>query len=202
MAKKILLTGGIGSGKSAVADIFKKMGHCVYDADLFAREILFFPQIEDKIRKTFGDQAFLAKGVLDRNYLRELIFKETSLKEELESITHPAIQDLFSKKVSLIDGEIGENVWIFYEASLVLEKGNRHYFDACILVTSTLEIKKKRLKEKRKMEEALIMSIMGQQMSDQEKAKYADYVIVNNSDEEDLKKSAFEVIQYLFEKFS
>ena len=133
--RTILITGGIGSGKSSVSKILANLGYCGFDADIFAREVLFYPEVESRIKSVFGSHVFLEKGILNRALVRKMIYDEPLLKKKLESILHPAIEEELKIKSQIVS-QFAPNAWIFYEASLILEIGKKSNFDACIVVTA------------------------------------------------------------------
>ncbi|BBH51679.1 dephospho-CoA kinase [Fluviispira sanaruensis] len=201
MHKLIAITGGIGSGKSTLAKKLALRGYCVWDADLFSREVLFFPQVQARIKTIFGDSVFIENGILDRELIRKQIFSSPKLKKSLEGILHPAIAELLKAKLTALK-ENAPSAWAFYEASLILELGRKANFDACVVVIAKENIKLKRLKLNRKLSETDARKIMQTQMPDDEKIKFADFVIDNSKDESDLEKLIDNLLIFLREKFS
>ncbi|APJ02485.1 dephospho-CoA kinase [Silvanigrella aquatica] len=201
MSKKIAITGGIGSGKSSLAKILAQKGYCVWDADVFSREVLFFPEVQARIKAIFGNSVFIGDGQLNRELVRSQIFANAKLKKSLEKIIHPAIHDLFNSKYRELL-KVASTAWVFYEASLILEKGRKSFFDFCVVVVADENVKLRRLSEKRNLPEAEARKIMATQMSDSEKISHADYVIDNSASLDLLEKSAEKLILYLSEKFS
>ncbi|KAB8038904.1 dephospho-CoA kinase [Silvanigrella paludirubra] len=200
MSKKIAITGGIGSGKSSLAKILAQRGYCVWDADIFSREVLFLPEVQSRIKTIFGDSAFISDGNLNREMIRNIIFENPKLKKDLEKILHPAMFDLFNSKMSIIS-KVSPSSWIFYEASLILELGRKSFFDFCIVVIADENIKIKRLNEKRNLSEEISKKIISSQMSDSEKITHADYVIDNSLSIQDLEESANKLLNYLTKNF-
>jgi dephospho-CoA kinase len=201
MTKKIAITGGIGSGKSSLAKILTQKGYCVWDADIFSREVLYFPEVQSRVKTIFGDSVFISDGVLNRELVRKQIFSNPKLKKSLESILHPAMFEHFNSKFTIMN-EIAPSAWIFYEASLVLELGRKSYFDFCVVVVADENIKMGRLSEKRNLSQSESRKIMSTQMSDSEKITHADYVIDNSSSLKNLEEYSNKLIAYLQEKFS
>ena len=200
MSKKIAITGGIGSGKSFLAKILAQRGYCVWDADIFSREVLFFPEVQSRIKSIFGDSVFISNGILNRELVRNLIFENPKLKNSLEKILHPAMFDHFNSKVAIMN-KVAPTSWIFYEASLILELGRKSFFDFCVVVIANENIKIKRLNEKRNLSEENSKKIMSTQMPDSEKITHADYIIDNSTTIENLEESASKLLNYLTKKF-
>lgn len=201
MAKKIVITGGIGSGKSLLSKMLTKRGYCVWDADIISREVLFYPLVQARIKSVFGEEVFLSDGILNREFVRKLIFSDPKLKQSFEKIMHPSMHDHFNFKFQSLN-KLAPTAWIFYEASLILELNRKAEFDYCIVVTAQEEIRLKRLKENRNLDDNDAKKIMASQMSDTEKISYADYVIDNSSSIENLEKSVEKLINLLSLKLS
>lgn len=201
MHKVIALTGGIGTGKSAVAGELANRGFCVWDADVFAREVLFFPEVEARIKAVFGQSVFLHRGVLDRKIIRDIIFSNPTAKKKLEGVLHPAIFELFQSRVSQFK-MLAPNAWIFYEASLILELKRQSQFDACVVVVAQEDVKLKRLKDKRNMAKEDALKIMATQLSDEQKIKHAHFVLDNSFSFDKLSQSVDSLLLTLREKFS
>ncbi|MES2614865.1 MAG: dephospho-CoA kinase [Bdellovibrionota bacterium] len=201
MVKLIAITGGIGSGKSTVSKILTSLGYCVFDADVFAREVLFYSEIESRIKSIFGSHVFIETGVLNRALIRKMIYEAPHLKKQLESILHPAIAEELKIKSQCLN-KIASNAWVFYEASIILENGRKNHFDACVVVTAKQELKIKRLTHSRSLSEEDIHKIISTQMPDEEKITLADYVIENSGDFKNLEQNTFSLIKFLHAKFT
>jgi dephospho-CoA kinase len=201
MCKKIAITGGIGSGKSTLSKILAKKGYCVWDADLFSREVLFFPEVQARIKTIFGDSVFINAGVLNRDYIRNQVFSKPKLKKSLESILHPAILELYNSRLEVLN-KIAPSAWVFYEASLILELKRQSSFDFCIVVVADESVKLKRLEEKRKISVSEAKKIIHTQMPDSEKITHADFVIDNSKSFQNLEKQTHKLILHLTKRFS
>ncbi len=201
MSKKIVITGGIGSGKSLLSKLIATRGYCVWDADVLSREVLFNPAVQGRIKAVFGDSVFLTDGILNREMIRNLIFTDPNLKKAFEKIMHPAMYEHFNAKVELLN-KLAPTAWVFYEASLILELKRKSEFDFCVVVIADEAIKLKRLKENRNLNEPDVKKIMSAQMPDAEKITYADLVIDNSLSIKDLEDSLTNLINLLIKKFS
>lgn len=201
MIKKIVITGGIGSGKSLLSKLIASRGYCVWDADVLSREVLFYPAVQNRIKAIFGDSVFLKDGILNRELVRNLIFNDPKLKKALEKIIHPAMFEHFHTKLEILNS-VAPSVWVFYEASLILELNRKSEFDFCVVVTANEEVKLKRLAENRKLDSLAAKKIMDSQMPDSEKISHADFVIDNSTSVENLQASLQELLILLSNKFS
>src|SRR5947208_7251687 len=94
------LTGGIGSGKSTVADLLAERGAVVIDADVIAREIVERPEVLAALTEKFGAEILAADGTLDRAALAKRAFVTDELRKKLEAITHPPIGEEFLRRVA------------------------------------------------------------------------------------------------------
>jgi dephospho-CoA kinase len=199
--KLIALTGGIGSGKSTVASKLSQLGYCVFDADIFARDVLYYQDVENKIKSIFGDDIFLSKGQLNREAVGKMIYSNPLLKQKLENIMHPAIANEFKTKTDSI-AKLAPDAWVFYEASLILELGKKEHFDACVVVKTHPTHKKDRLFRSRNMTHETFDKITSTQMPDEDKIKHADYIIENSGNLENLQLEIFNLIRFLYKKFT
>ena len=174
--KLIGITGGIGSGKSTVSEIFKHLGYKIYNSDLRAKELIKEPAIKDKLVNAFGDK-ILKNDTLDKELLSEIIFENKSALKKINSIIHPEVQKdffLWVKKHS-------QNRLLFKESALLFESGTYKELDKVILVTAKKKLRISRVlnrdKNRSKQE---VESIIYNQISEKEAIKYADVIIDNN----------------------
>jgi dephospho-CoA kinase len=184
--RKIGITGGIGSGKSVFSAALKEKGFSVILADDIAKEILANdPKVRAMIIKEFGQLAFPGNK-LDRKYLAEKVFPDPVKVEIINSIIHPpAIQ----KINSLMKSELLKQNIVFVEAALIYESELEDMFDLIVLITAEDEIKMKR-KIAQGMSESDFLMRLQHQIKDEEKAKIADFIFINNGDKKDLYKKA------------
>lgn len=202
MMKKILITGGIGSGKSEVSKILKNMGYPVADADRFARDILQQPDIQKKINQLFHENVFLPNGEMDRAKVRQKILEKESLRVALENITHPAITQKREELVKELEQKSHQE-YFFYEASLILEKKRQDEFDAVFLVTADTDTRRNRIIKNRGLSKEHVQKIMAAQMPETEKAKFANFVITNqNLSLAQLKERVAEILTELKSSFT
>ena len=177
----IALTGGIGAGKSLVAQYFSELGARVVDADQLSRvAIERGSEGFDEVLLRFGE-SILRDGDIDRKALAQIIFSDPQAKEDLEAIVHPRIRELFAEVVSDLQPE----EILIYEIPLLAETGSAKNFDLVITVEAGLEIRKDRLR-KRGMFISEIERRLANQASREEREALADYVITNDGEEDQL----------------
>ena len=177
----VALTGGIGAGKSLVAQYFSELGARVVDADQLARiAIERGSEGFDEVITRFGE-SILRNGDIDRQALGEIIFKDKSAKADLEAIIHPRVRELFFEVVS----DLAADEILIYEIPLLVETGAASNFDQIITVEADLEIRKSRLL-KRGMFISEIESRLAAQASPSEREAVATHIIENSGDEDQL----------------
>lgn len=177
----VALTGGIGAGKSLVAQYFSELGARVVDADQLARIAIERGSAGfDEVVTRFGESV-LRNGDIDRKALGEIIFKDKSAKDDLEAIVHPRVRELFLEVVADLEAD----EILIYEIPLLVETKAAGNFDFIITVEADLELRKNRLL-KRGMFISEIESRIAAQASPAEREAVATYVIENNADEDQL----------------
>lgn len=178
MMLKVGLTGGIGSGKSYVSRIFKTLGISVYDSDHEAKRLMEENQdLRMRIIDIFGNSTF-SNGHLDRKYISDQVFADKMLLSRLNEIVHPAVHNDF-----LIWSEVQEErFYIMKEAAILFETGGFKLLDLNILVIADEQTRINRVVNRDNVSEENVRERMNNQMSDEEKMKYADFVIYNNND--------------------
>jgi dephospho-CoA kinase len=175
------LTGGIGAGKSTVAQFFAELGALVIDADQLAR--IAIERGTDgfaDVMLRFGDEV-IVNGDIDRKKLAEIVFSNTQARKDLEAIIHPRVQALFAEAVA----DLGEDDILIYEIPLLVETGASAKFDYIITVESDLELRKARLLKKG-LYISQIEKRIATQASPEAREAIADTVIRNDGDEDAL----------------
>lgn len=174
--KKIGLTGGIGSGKSMVAEIFSRMGVPVFISDDVAKAL----QEEDEevrqaITGVFGKEIY-SGNTLNRSRLAEIVFADKKKLEQLNAIVHPAVGKAFEAFC-----EKNSNAkYVLKESAILYEIGDDKNLDAMIVVTAPDELRIKRVMERDGIEKEAVLKRMKNQVKQEEKAGKANYVIVND----------------------
>jgi dephospho-CoA kinase len=177
----VALTGGIGAGKSLVAQYFSELGARVVDADQLSRiAIERGSEGFDEVVTRFGE-SILRNGDIDRKALGEIVFKDKSSKADLEAIVHPRVRELFFEVVA----DLASDEVLIYEIPLLVETGAAANFDQIITVEADLELRKARLL-KRGMFISEIESRLAAQASPAEREAVATHVIENSGDEDQL----------------
>jgi len=175
------LTGGIGAGKSLVANYFFSLGAEVIDADQLARQAIERGSAGfDEVVATFGD-SILKDGDINRRALGEIVFADPDKRKVLESIIHPKVQQALAEARNAL----GENQILIYEIPLLVETNAADKFDLIITVEAPLEQRIERLK-KRGLMQSEIEKRIASQVTPEARIAVADIVIENDGSEEDL----------------
>jgi dephospho-CoA kinase len=192
--KLVGLTGGIASGKSAVAAILRRLGAAIINADELSREVVRPEQgAWEEIIKTFGPDILQEDKTLDRRKLRKIVFDNPEARKKLEAIIHPRVRALAERRISEL-ATAGSSV-IVYEVPLLFEAQIHLWLRPVILVACDLETQKKRLLERDHLTELEAQQHLDAQMSLEEKRKLADYVIENDGTPEELEQHVRAVLQ-------
>ena len=175
------LTGGIGSGKSTVAELFARLGALVVDADQLAR--MAIERGTDgfaEVLLRFGDDIIL-NGDIDRKKLAEIVFSDENARKELEAIIHPRVQALFAEAAA----DLSHEDILIYEIPLLVETGAAEKFDFIITVEAEIELRKQRLLKKG-LYISQIEKRIASQATETARAAVADAIIRNDGDEDSL----------------
>ena len=179
--KVIALTGGIGAGKSLVANYFFSLGAEVLDADQLARQAIERGSDGfDQVLLAFGDE-ILKDGDIDRRALGEIVFANPEKRKVLESIIHPIVQQgLADARKSLSDNQI-----LIYEIPLLVETNAASKFDLVITVEAPMDVRIERLR-RRGLQISEIEKRIASQASVEARKAVSNIVIDNDGSEEDL----------------
>ena len=183
---KIGLTGGIGSGKTVTAEIFKQLGVPVIDADLIAHQITA-PGSEclDEIRNKLGSSFITPDQELDREKLANYVFRHPDKKNVLENILHPRIRQRMLHEVQALD----EAVYVILVVPLLFETDFIELVDRVLVVDAEEPARIRRVKVRDSRSEEQIRSILKTQLDQSIKAGRADDVLDNNGTLEQLQSS-------------
>lgn len=174
--KIIGLTGGIGSGKTTVLKMFKELGCATYVADIEAKKLMNSNAVLiSQIKQLLGDEAYVNNS-LNRNYIAKIVFNNKEKLAAINALVHPAVREDFQNFVNKSTSKI-----IIYEAAILLESGSDKLCDFIITVATEIDERIERVLKRDNVTKEQILERMQHQLSDEEKAKRADFVI-NNSD--------------------
>jgi dephospho-CoA kinase len=191
MTKIIGLTGGIGSGKTTVANHFRSLGIPVYIADDEARKIMNSDRIIKAIKETFGETIF-ENNILNRARLAEIVFAKPDKLKALNAIVHPAVKKHFKEWLL----EHAAFPLVVYEAAILFESGSYKDFDWIISVSAPLEARIHRVIERDKTSRELVLKRINAQWTDEQRISKSDFVI-DNVDAEITKMKTEEILKIL-----
>ena len=178
-ARRIGLTGGIGSGKSTVAQILAQAGAAVIDADAISRSLTSAGGLAiAPIEAAFGPPAIDAQGALNRAFMRDLIFQDPCAKQRLEAIVHPLIGTLTERQA--LQAEACGTRLLVFDVPLLVESGRwRQQVHAVVVVDCEEETQIQRVIARNGLERAAIEKIMAAQATRTQRRAAADWVIYN-----------------------
>lgn len=180
---KIALTGGIGSGKSAVGELLQELGATVIDSDELARAVIERGSVGfEKVVAEFGDE-ILSSGEINRARLAEMVFADQDLRLKLEAIIHPLVREATAQLIRSLPAD----AIVVNEIPLLFETQGSSKFDFVIAVQAQEKIRIERLKQ-RGMKEYEITKRMSAQASDAQRASISHAVLQNNGSIEDLRE--------------
>lgn len=174
---KLGVTGGIGSGKSVVCEVLRLHDIPVYDADLEAKRLNdTSPVIREKLIEAFGAELY-KNDKLDRKKLAQLIFNDEKNLHRVNSIIHPELAKHFEKWT---DGRMEHSI-VAIDAAVLFEAGFQQFVDKTITVFSPVETRIERVVKRDNLTKEQILSRINSQMSDEEKIRLSDFVIINDN---------------------
>ncbi len=178
----VALTGGIASGKSAIADRFAALGASVLDADIVARELVVpgSPALAE-IVEHFGADALAANGALDRGAMRTRVFADAQARHRLEAILHPRIRAALRERARIATGP-----YVLLVIPLLTESGRYDWIDRVLLVDVPRETQRQRLLARDGIAAALADAMLDAQASREQRLAMADDVIENDATLADL----------------
>lgn len=179
MTKVIGLTGGIGSGKSTIAQLFAQKGIPVYIADKEAKGIMNSKAIIKQVQLTFGDDVII-NNTIDRAKLASIVFNNTEKLTLLNAIVHPAVQKHFKKWLK----KHNEFPFVIKEVAILFETGGDLTCDKIITVIAQKDSRIKRVMLRDHVTEDAVLARMNNQWTDEQKIAKSDYVIDNNDFEQ------------------
>lgn len=169
------LTGGIGSGKTVVSQMFKDLGVPIYIADVEAKRLMNTSKvIKRKLINLFGAKAYTSDG-LNKSFIASKIFTDKSYLEKMNAIVHPKVAAHFKQWLKKQNSK-----YIIKEAAIIFEHNMQSQYDYIITVTASETERIKRILKRDKTTVEKIKSIISNQISDEVKMQHSDFVIFNN----------------------
>ncbi len=186
---KVALTGNIAAGKSAVAELFRRWGATVLDADAIVREVQEpGTPVLRRIAERFGRGILRPDGSLDRPALRRIVMADAEARAELERIVHPAVH---ARRAELeAEAEARGDGIVVSDIPLLFESGDPRRFDAVVLVDAPEPVRLRRLMQHRGLSEAEAREMIRAQLPAAAKRAGSDFVIENDGDLAALERAA------------
>jgi dephospho-CoA kinase len=194
---KVGLTGSIAVGKSFVCEIFRELGAFVLDADQTAREV-----VEPKTKgwhlivEKFGENVLQSDETLNRAKLGEIVFADEAKRQLLNSIVHPLVFEAQNRWLAEREVENSRGIAII-DAALMIESGGYKRFEKLIVVWCQPEIQLERLMRRNNLNQAEALKRINSQMPQEEKKRFADYLIETTSGFEETRKQTIEIYRQL-----
>jgi dephospho-CoA kinase len=187
------LTGGIASGKSTVANMFKEMGIEVIDADIEARKAVEIGEAAyEQIVTYFGEGILNDDHTINRSKLAEIIFNDSVKRQKLNEIVHPDVRRRMNEKkeAAILRGD----QVVVLDIPLLFESGLKHMVDVVLLVYVEKDVQLQRLMDRNLLTKEEALARIQSQMPIEDKRKLADKVINNNGTIDDTKKQLIELL--------
>lgn len=180
------VTGGIGSGKSALTDRLATKGIDIVDADIVAREVVGIgtPAL-NALAERFGSDILLKNGALNRAALRKIVFEDPEQRRWLEELTHPLIGESIASQLATSEGP-----YVVLSSPLLLEGSQKNFVEHVVVVDVPEETQLQRTMSRDDNSEELVRSIMAAQLPRDERRSLADTIIDNSGSLNDLQKAA------------
>jgi len=176
---KVALTGGIGSGKSFVAQLFQTLNIPIYYADKEAKRLMSSQkELKNDIKALLGQEAYHRNGRLNRGFVASKIFNDKLLLKAINKLVHPAVGADF-----ILWANNQQAPYVIEESALVFEIKSASKFDHTILVVADEEIRINRVMKRDKTDRNQVLSRMSKQWPDKKKMKLANHIIFNNEKE-------------------
>lgn len=174
---KIGITGGIGSGKSTVCNIFEQLGIPVYYADLRARELMnTHPPLVKALKKEFGEDIYDNNGELIRPKLAAIVFNNKEKLERLNSLVHPEVKEDFRKWAD----KQTSVPYVMKEAALMFESGSYKDVDYIIVVSAPKNLRVQRVVDRDGAKRSDVLKRMAGQLTEKERLERTDFVLKND----------------------
>lgn len=175
MTKIIGLTGGIGSGKTTVANFFKEKGVPVYIADDEAKKIMDNNEVITEVQQLFEEKVIDNFGKLDRKKISQIVFHNKEKLKALNALIHPKVKAHFNTWLE----KHASFSFVIKEVAILFETNGHLHCDATILVTAPIEIRVERVMKRDHKTREEVLQVINNQMPEEEKIKLATYVVEN-----------------------
>jgi dephospho-CoA kinase len=174
---KIGVTGGMGSGKSTVCNVFRNLGVPIFTADSEGKELLNKDnETKEKVIAAFGEEMYTAEGKVDRNRMAQLVFNSPKELEKLNSIIHPRVKERFEQWAK----RYSNRPYVIKEAAILFESGSYQDLDKIISVFAPKKQRIGRIIERDETTREDVERRMRFQYSDEERNELADFIIMND----------------------
>lgn len=176
---KVGLTGGIGSGKSTIARVFKIAYDIpIFEADKEAKHIMNTNQkLMAEIKEAFGEESYAENNQLNTQHLAKVVFNNPTELAILNNLVHTKVREAFVKWTTLQNSP-----YVIQEAAILIESGAFKLMNKIITVNAPQELRIQRIIKRDKMTTEQVLQRMSKQLNDAERNKHADFIITNNDE--------------------
>ncbi|MBT5858231.1 MAG: dephospho-CoA kinase [Flavobacteriales bacterium] len=176
--KKIGITGGIGSGKTYISNIFKSLGISLFNSDIEAKRLMnSSKKLISQIKKEFGEDIY-TNGNFNKDKLSSIVFSNSDKLQKLNSLVHPIVKEEFNNW-----RKRQTSPFVIKEAAILFESNSHLELDAVICVSAPFDLRIKRLLKRDNSSEMEIKKRIENQISQEEKENLSDYIIINDEKE-------------------
>jgi dephospho-CoA kinase len=193
---KLGLTGGIGSGKTTIANIFIELGVPVFFADDEAKKFLLNNNVKSKLALHFGNHIIDFNGEINKAELAKIVFSDSNKLEKLNAIIHPLLMKEFEHWSS--EKKRKNNALVVLEAAILFEAGFDKFVNKTLTVSANIEDRIKRVIKRDSTQYKLVVDRINSQMSDEERELLSD-IIINNSNNNMIVERVIEIYNSLLE---
>lgn len=192
--RHLALTGGIGSGKSTVAELFAAHGATIIDADAISRSLMEpGQQVLADVVATFGEHLLDESGRLNRQALADIVFNDDDARNRLNALVHPAVREESKLQLKAAMEADPDNAVIIQDIPLLVETGQAEKFDGVIVVYTQLDTRMQRLVDARGMNTDDARARIAAQATDEQRNAIADWIIDNSGSLENTAAQVAEV---------
>ncbi|MDP6479984.1 MAG: dephospho-CoA kinase [Phycisphaerales bacterium] len=188
------LAGGIGAGKSTVAERMKELDCMVIDADVIAHDVLDEPEVRRDLVEWFGEQIVGADGTIDRSRIGSIVFSNSADLERLEALVHPRVAAVCAARMAEPDPDA---IAIVLDAPLLFESGLDAYCDHIVFIDTPEHFRLERLRLRSGWDAAETARRASMQIGLDEKRIRSHHVLVNAGDSESLHQQVAELLKHL-----